>query len=345
VFSTDVGNGLSSLERKLVFVVFPMVMAGEEKLSRLAIEKILMYFVVSCVLGMLYCEYIGIHSYFASTPHNFHFLVYELLASPLMHPGYVSNFMLFGVIWLSLPLVGYEAKLAIPLWLRVVLLLLLMVFIVQLTSKTVFIILVFYIPWWLVQLFKTKLSSQNKKYFAFAALSMLLLFVGFLRTVLWGRFAEVFTIKPVTNKIMFYESIMSRIAATTEALEKVKPVWYKGFGTGMANSMLIEQFKLKGYADLIKHNMHNHNQYMRTWLDIGLFGVLYIIAVFVISALIFKAKKEWAGFWMVIITLINCFTDDMLDIQSGVIFFLFFIGLFLWVQDVCAKNLYGNNKL
>jgi hypothetical protein len=33
---------------------------------------------------------------------------------------------------------------------------------------------------------------------------------------------------------------------------------------------------------------------------------------------------------MVVITFVNCATDDMLDIQSGIVFFLFFISLLYW---------------
>jgi O-antigen ligase len=345
VFSADVDSGLSTLERKLVFIVFPLIMAGEPSLTRRAAEKVVFYFITSCLLAMLYCEVIGIYQYVLSPNKNFHYLIYELLASPLMHPGYLSNFFMFALIWLSLPMIGYEVKYTIPMLVRVSLLILFFIFLVQLTSKTAFLILLFYIPWWITKMLQTKLSTTQKKYFGVAALSVIGLFFGFVKIVLWGRFSEVLTIKPITNKIAFVESIMSRAAATAESFEKVKPVWYKGFGTGMANGMLQEQFKLKGYADLIKHNMHNHNQYMRTWLDIGLFGVLYIIAVFIISAILFKTKKEWAGFWMIIITLLNCLTDDMLDIQSGIIYYVFFIGLFIWVQDVNKNNLYGSKTL
>jgi len=52
--------------------------------------------------------------------------------------------------------------------------------------------------------------------------------------------------------------------------------------------------------------------------------------VFAITWWFFKEKKEWAGMWMVVITFVNCATDDMLDIQSGIVFFLFFISLLYW---------------
>jgi O-antigen ligase len=345
LFSADLQNGASTLERKLVFIIFPIIMAGENSLPRRAIEKVVFYFIVSCLLGMLYCEFTGIYYYVQSQPKNFHFLIYELLAAPIMHPGYLSNFFMFSIVWLSLPWVGYEAKYTIPTWLRILLLLLFIAFIFQLTSKTAFIILLFYVPWWIFKMSQSKMTPLQKKYFGVAAFVTLISFVVFVKLVLWFRFSELLTVQPITNNVRFDQSVMSRMASIKEAFEKVKPVWYKGYGTGMANSMLEQQFQQKGYADLVKHHMHNHNQYMRTWLDIGLFGLLYIVAVFVSSSLIFKAKKEWAGFWIIVITLVNCLTDDMLDIQSGVIFFIFFIGLFMWVQDFSKNNLYSSKNL
>jgi O-antigen ligase len=152
------------------------------------------------------------------------------------------------------------------------------------------------------------------------------------KTFFWFRFSEALTLKPITNQVEFSESIMSRAAAAKEAFAKVKPVWYKGFGTGMANPMLEQQLQEKGYASLVKFHMHPHNQFMRTWLDIGLFGLLYIIGVFVALWWYFKKNNEWFGVWMIVLLLINCITDDMLEIQAGLLFFLFFICLMRWAN-------------
>jgi hypothetical protein len=42
---------------------------------------------------------------------------------------------------------------------------------------------------------------------------------------------------------------------------------------------------------------------------------------------------------MVVLTLVNISTDDMLEIQAGVVFFIFFITLFLYKNKAAAKKL------
>jgi O-antigen ligase len=331
-FAADKTAITNTFDRKLSFLIMPIIMAGEQSLSKRKIERIVFSLVLSCLVAMIYCEALGIYSYNLSKPHNKHFLFYELLAAPIMHPGYLSNFFVGAIIWLSLPYCGYPVKYSLPSWVRICLLVLFIVFIGFLTSKTAFIILFFYATWFLLKLFRSKLSQQQKMIAGGFAIASVCVFFIIVKTFFWFRFSEAFTLKPITNQVGFSESIMSRAAAAKEAFAKVKPVWYKGYGTGMANAMLEEQLKEKGYVDLVKFHMHPHNQFMRTWLDVGLFGLLYIIAVFVALWWYFKKNNEWFGAWMVILLLINCITDDMLEIQAGLLFFLFFICLMRWAN-------------
>ena len=331
-FSADKNMAYNAIEKKLSFIVFPLIFAGEKSLGRREVERIIFIFVVSCWLALFYCEVIGNWNYFHSPIRNIDNLIYELLASPIMHPGYLSNFFIFSIIWLSLPWIGYQVKYEIPNWIRIVLILFFVIFIGQLTSKTAFLIFLFYIAWMLFKLLNSKLTAQKKILFSGIMLTSVFTIIGIVRLFLWGRFTDFFHWIPINNQIKFNQSTMARAAAAFESFQKVKPVWYKGYGTGMANQMLFDQFTEKGYTYLAdpKLPLHCHNQFMRTWLDLGFFGLLYIVMVFAITWWFFKVKKEWAGMWMVVITFVNCATDDMLDIQSGIVFFLFFISLLYW---------------
>jgi O-antigen ligase len=338
VFSNDWHNSLAALEHKLVFLVFPIILAGEKRLQKKDVEKIIFYFLISCLVGMVYCECIGLYNYYFVTPlHNVHYIFYELLASPLMHPGYLSNYYLFAIIWLSLPILGYDMQYSLLNWVRAMLIILFLLFLFQLTSKTAFIILLFYVIWFCIKAISLQASAIQKNIIIATASAVIIFFSGFVFLFFKGRFFDSSSIQPISTKTLYAQSIMSRAAALVEGFEKVKPVWYKGYGTGMASEMLQQQLQFKGYTDLVMHHMAPHNQLMRTWLDLGLFGLLFLVTVFIISIKIFVNRKEWAGLWMVIICLINCLTDDMLEIQNGIIFFIFFIGLFLWVKN------YANN--
>jgi O-antigen ligase len=86
--------------------------------------------------------------------------------------------------------------------------------------------------------------------------------------------------------------------------------------------------------------MHTHNQVFHTWLDLGLLGIVLLFVLLFYVAYLFAVKqKNEIGFWMILLTLVNISTDDMLEIQAGVVFFVFFITLFLYKNKATAKKL------
>jgi O-antigen ligase len=322
-------NAMGTLERKWVWLIFPIVMAGSVQLNTKQVHLLFDLFCYSCLGAMLYCEGIAAYHYYLQ-PSNFHHLIYELLAYPIMHPGYLSNYYLLAILWLVLPFLNKNYGTQMPAWRRNILLFLFIIFIAQLTSKTAFIIIIIYGIWLSIQfVLSNKTMIQKIKFVVFAFLIFASM-VFFVRVVLWARFQEMFTVAPITNKILFCESVNSRRAAAIEAYNKLSPVWYKGYGTGTANEKLLEQLTEKNYTDLVLHDMHTHNQYMHTCLDIGVFGLALILIIFIGSLFIFIKQKNKMGIGIIIITLVNCLTDDMLEIQAGLVFFMFFISLGLF---------------
>ncbi len=65
-----------------------------------------------------------------------------------------------------------------------------------------------------------------------------------------------------------------------------------GVGTGDATDTMVEQYKVLGYHKLYEDRLNPHNQYLQTFLAVGILGLLSIISYFAIPFIrTIKEKK------------------------------------------------------
>ena len=120
--------------------------------------------------------------------------------------------------------------------------------------------------------------------------------------------------------------------------------WY-GVGTGdTKTAFALEYDKMQSTLDA-DHRLRAHNQYLTMWLTYGLFGFLY----FALAIIIGLRKGGWkhtlyAPF--VLLTLLSFCSEDTLESQAGVMFFIFF-SIFLhpaFEKNASLKNSVHNVK-
>ena len=76
--------------------------------------------------------------------------------------------------------------------------------------------------------------------------------------------------------------------------------------------------------------MHTHNQILHTWLENGIVGLVLLLAIVGISLKIHYKQRQALPFWFAILVLVNISTDDMFEIQAGIVFFVVFLTLYLF---------------
>jgi O-antigen ligase len=324
-------DAATTIEKKWGLIIFPLILAGSIRLNSKQINKLFLFFTLTLTLVCIGLEAIAFYQYLLANKGNFHYLIYELLASPIMHPGYFSNFVLIALLWLTAPFVSSAMQRILPLYLHISIVIFLFIFLMQLMSKTAFVFIVIFFIALIFKLFFIKSSIKYKTTLVTCAILTLLSFFFFANTVLKDRVKEALvltSIKP--SDVLFAQSIGSRRAAFVVGTDTTRLHSIMGFGTGAANTVLMQAFKNRGYSDLVKYNMHTHNQYLHTYMDTGLIGLLSLLLLLA-SVLYYCIKhKLFIGIWLTVLVLINCFTDDMLEIQSGIIPFYFFMALFVF---------------
>jgi hypothetical protein len=76
--------------------------------------------------------------------------------------------------------------------------------------------------------------------------------------------------------------------------------------------------------------MHTHNQFFHTWIDLGLGGIILLMSFLIICIRQFFIQNEEMGIWFSGLVFINILTDDMLEIQAGSVFFIFFLLILIY---------------
>lgn len=128
------------------------------------------------------------------------------------------------------------------------------------------------------------------------------------------------------------ESTQLRYFTWKASLELIKESKWYGYGTGDASDALINKYKEKNYLGAYSKQLNAHNQFLQTYISIGLIGSLFLISFFVFAF--------WYGFRhqnnLLLIFLIITFTsflfESYLETSAGVIFFSFFSSFLINLQ-------------
>lgn len=94
-----------------------------------------------------------------------------------------------------------------------------------------------------------------------------------------------------------------------------------GVGTGNVDEVLTAQLTQMNQQELAKQLYNPHNQYLQTGLEIGILGLIAVLAPFLAALSYFKQSKNWLLLLIVGDLLFNMLFESMLQRQSGIVFF------------------------
>lgn len=331
------GEGLHSIEVKLTFLILPLIFSTENYLSPAKRRVVEWTFILSCMASLIYAAGFTLVTYkqnpIAALTHRMTF------SEPIMHPGYYSNFIGFAVLLLIQDWLGEKNKSKMKVGIYLLVLLVLAIGLIILVSKTAILFMAFvavYSLWQFTKSIRNVLLRVGTFVLVVVVFLISMYSIPNLRERVLDTTMNARKIPP--KEVYFYNSTGSRIAAWSLTWDLISKKPILGYGTGAANPLLLEQMKAKGYVDLVKYNMHTHNQLLHTWMDLGLIGMILLMTWLGWMGYRFAITlKDTKGVFMMLLVLINLATDDMLEIQAGVVFFIFFTALYAF-KDVGYKR-------
>lgn len=321
-YSENFKTGLKLLEKDLSFIIFPFFLFP---LYKWLSEKIITYVLITFIAGicfssaLLFCIFIFQH--FTSDTTADYFFREKAFEYVELHPTYLAMYACFGVfIILKLPLI--QKKYVLKL---ITLLILTSVIILSGARNP----LVSFFTILFVFIFLRFKKVVHRIVFSITTiLSMpLLLFFLLKIPVINSRFTE-FEVGLTPPLGIHYNSVNLRVAQILCAFEKGKQNWFFGTGTGDVQDQLNSCYKNHGWSSVLYlKNYNTHNQFIQTWLAVGIPGLILLTLLFLYPLLQAIKRKDFILISLILLFSFCSLTESMFEKNKGIVFYCFFVSL------------------
>lgn len=328
-------SGLAFIERRLTIFVFPLVLLSSKHiLTSYNVRALLVAFSLVMVGGSLF-SHINIFTELINKNQP----ILAIFGSPYthtglsqytnFHAGYFSMYNSFAVFILL-----YYSYLANSMVRKAVGFLLsfyLLFFNLMLASRigliAMILIIVFLALYYIITTKKTKLILWLV-FFIITIPLIIGIFSPSIKKRLYENPKEVLTMDAYTITTKNFQrlgSILFRIQIYDCSFSLLKyPNFIWGYGTGGSDGALQKCYAQKEYGWVAARKFNSHNQYLDQLLQHGLLGV--IIFVWVIMYPLKRAfiAKEWLYAVFLMLISISALTENILNVQKGVVFYSIF---------------------
>jgi O-antigen ligase len=312
------------LEVKLSLLVFPLLFSTIDfsAFKKDFYSKLLKAFVVGCLLSTLFLTNSAVLNYFKQGDSN---LLYYTFLSQMHHPSYLAMYVSFAIAIVISKLIVNNPKVLSKWFFGVVLILVFQVFIVMLSSKAGIIGLV--IIYILAVLFSIFLG---KKTLVRASMLSVVLIITFFITLMSFPYAgnrlssakEVVASSEAIN-VNAEEGTAARLLIWETSLEIIKENFLFGVGTGDVKQSLMEKYEERGITKAFKDHLNSHDQYLQTFIAIGVLGFLALLAGLFLPAMMAIRNKNMLYVLFIALISFHLLVESMFERQAGVVFYGF----------------------
>jgi O-antigen ligase len=201
--------------------------------------------------------------------------------------------------------------------------------IIQLSSKSIFAVLFLIInlaiPYFL---FKDK---KRVRFIAVAASLSTIIIIGIFTIGSFRvRFVNSLRYDLKTTKDNAFDSRLDRWSTATELIGKSPVI---GYGAGSELGLLHESFFAKKHYNSFLNNLNSHNEYLSTLLKSGVIGLLIYLTTLWFGFKQALQRTDLLFFTFMLLIAIVSLSENILDVDKGVIFYSFFFSFFIFSGD------------
>jgi len=336
LYSKNMKYGFFDLQIKLSMLLFPLIFAtvDEDFPIQKLIINVFKAFIAGCVTGTLILLGFALYSYFSSG--NPTVLFYTSL-SRFLHPSYLSMYLNLAVSILVYYLIRKEQPLTKKnRTLLFCLAVYLSFMIILLSSKAgIFSLIILFL---IITMYLLIINKQIWKGILFFFLVAMIFYAGynFLPTIT-ARFkrAEAVLSEQKKSSPETMESNSERLVVWKAAIEVIKENPVFGVGTGDVKDALLSEYQKENRVMVYNMRLNAHNQYLQTYIALGIFGALLLVIYLVVPAWFALRKIHFIYFSFLAVFAFNILVESMLEVQAGVIYYAFFNSLlfFGWKRE------------
>ncbi len=339
LYSDNIKFGYETIETKLSFLIFPLVLSPYVQICKDNLNKYLKLFIYGAIVNAVVCFVWATYSYFKPVYFILDGIAYDIgtnnfyynQLSLFMHPSYIAMYSVFALMSLVHLVNAGELKLN---WKWIAAIFLLIVFILLLSSKAGWISLFLFVLY-----FCRRLVIKKRTIFALLMVGFLIGLFSLLNIYFTPRFSSRIpqlsviseTLRESNDKNKKTETSIdgsrSRILVWKAAVEIIKNNFWIGVGTGDAKDKMLEKYIEKEMTYEYKYKLNSHNQYLNTFIAIGVVGFTTLVLCFMVPFYFAYKEKTFLFVAFIIIVGLNFLFESMLETQAGVIFYAFFNSL------------------
>jgi len=307
--------GLSKLENKLCFILFPVLFRISK--FNLSLKSILSILIGGLFISLLVYEFIGLYKtlYYPEIANSSYFL--GLNFTVYMHRGYYSMYLIIAICICIYRILNKD-RLTTHLFLY-------FFFAIgsfQTLSKAgilCFVIIhVIYLLYILINNWKSINIKQLILLFSVSAI-VIVFSVNTVIVRVNKTLHAIQNIKLENNNSV--ETNQARLIMWNTSLEVIHENFFLGTGTGDYNDELVKKNNhLKNYG-VAKSELNSHNQFLNTFVQIGLLGFLALVLIFYSFFRAVIKKQKIVLLLIGICFFINFLFESFIETQSGIILF------------------------
>lgn len=328
-----------NLEVKMSLLVFPLLFSTIDYsfLNSKLHKKILQTFVLGCLISGILLINNAFFQYFNSS--DIQAFYYRNLSAS-HHPSYLALYFSFAIIILLDWVLKKREKNIFKFIIAFFLILNFQVFIVLLSSKAGIIglvlsylmALVFYLFW------------QKKKKNALIVITSVLLVFFITNLASPQTYQRFFSAGNAIDNTVKDESVkdegsVARMQVWKSALEVISKNPIIGVGTGDVIKTLLIKYEENEVVVAIDKELNPHNQYLQTYIAIGIVGFLVLVLMLLWPAIAAIKKRQFLYLIFIVVFAFHLLVESMLERQAGVVYYAFFnVFLFYYAFNKKSSN-------
>lgn len=336
--STNGSGALFNLEKRMSFLGFPLLLAtiDIENIKERLYKQIFKAFILGCLLSSFFLVNVAFFDYLQTE--NTKAFYYTGL-SEFHHPSYLAMYFTFAIVILLNWLLKVEKN--NPAKRNAVYLMILgfQLMIVLLSSKAGILgtILIYFLTIVYV-LIKKSLFAKIKMLIPILLLFSFVLTL-FINPYALSRFysAEQSIEQENIDETKKVDGTVARVIVWQNALEVIKENPIFGVGTGDTKEALMNKYQEKNISTALENELNAHNEYLQTYMSIGILGFLTLMLSLIIPAWFAFKKNKLVYLLFLAMLAFHFLVESMLAKQAGIVFYAFFNAV-LFLQTFSMKK-------
>lgn len=319
-------EGLFGVEVKLSLLLFPYLFFCFQWPVQI-LKRCVVSFVSGCFFASIYL--IG-RAFFYSLNGHPEFFFYTLF-SDLIHASYFAMYLLLAIVIVVLfydkwfrdqKSVVYSSYFFVGVF---------VISIFLCSSKLGIISFFCSMPLLLLYKWRSLMNFRKLMFILFSGLLVVIVFYGLFPDS-FNRLNSLTSIPENIDKTST-ESTTVRVLIWQESIELIRAGLLFGTGVGDVNDDLYRAYEANGLTGAYEHKLNAHNQFLQTFLGMGIIGFVTLLLLTVGQLIKGILKKHFILFIFSLVIFLNFLVESMLQTAAGVLFFSFFYCLFNLVDE------------